>query len=357
MNSLTKQFFYILALSFVLGFIRYFMLLDYELISSSKKNYHTSAEFSPGPNLIDIDYAKEMYDNHSAIFIDARDPDEFNIGHISGSLNIPYDNIFDFEYEELLDSLAISVKIDSEYDQVEKFLVVYCSGAGCTLSEDWAYSMSVSTFFHENITIFYFEEGLPVWKAMDYPIKITDLNNFQNNIETEKYFLNFIDYLVFISILLIFIFYFNDSYRQYIPVLSRMILGFIFIYFSWDKILDPKLFANIIKNYDIVPLGFENLIALFLPYIEFLIGVFLLFGIFLDISAIISTSLLFMFILMIGQAYLRGKSIDCGCLLSDLSDSSSSEKRLYMLKRIVQDICFIVYALIVKYRVRFKRDK
>ena len=64
-----------------------------------------------------------------------------------------------------------------------------------------------------------------------------------------------------------------------------------------------------------------------------------------------------MFILMIGQAYLRGKSIDCGCLLSDLSDSSSSEKRLYMLKRIVQDICFIVYALIVKYRVRFKRDK
>ena len=56
---------------------------------------------------------------------------------------------------------------------------------------------------------------------------------------------------------------------------------------------------------------------------------------------------------MIGQAYLRGKSIDCGCLLSDLSDSSSSEKRIYMLKRIVQDICFIVYGVIVKYRTKF----
>ena len=115
--------------------------------------------------------------------------------------------------------------------------------------------------------------------------------------------------------------------------------------------------ANVIQNYDIVPFGLENLIALILPYVEFLIGVFLILGVFLDISAIISLGLLFMFILMIGQAYLRGKSIDCGCLLSDLSDTSSSEKRMHMIKRIIQDICFILYALIVKYRVIFKRDK
>ena len=42
-----------------------------------------------------------------------------------------------------------------------------------------------------------------------------------------------------------------------------------------------------------------------------------------------------------------------GWLLTDLSDSSSSEKRIYMLKRIVQDICFIVYGVIVKYRMKF----
>ena len=30
-----------------------------------------------------------------------------------------------------------------------------------------------------------------------------------------------------------------------------MILGFIFIYFSYDKIIDPKLFASLINNYDI----------------------------------------------------------------------------------------------------------
>jgi rhodanese-related sulfurtransferase len=336
-------------------------------MDSNAKDYHAIPDNAkldiapPGSIPINIDLAKNMYDDGTGIFIDARDSDEFNEGHISGALNIPYDNILDFEYEELFDSLAIPIMvktdIDSGDDWIEKFLVVYCSGGGCSLSEDWAYSMSTSTFFHEDITIFYFEEGYAVWKELDYPVKFVDLDNSKQNIGFEKSFFNFIDYLVFISFLLIFIFYFNNFYQQLIPVISRMILGFIFIYFSWDKILDPKLFADVIQNYDIVPFGFENLIALFLPYIEFLIGVFLILGVFIDISAIISISLLIMFVLMIGQAYLRGKSIDCGCLLSDLSDSSSYEKRTYMLKRIVQDICFIVYAIIVKYRTRFNRDK
>ena len=60
------------------------------------------------------------------------------------------------------------------------------------------------------------------------------------------------------------------------------------------------------------------------------------------------------FIIMIAQAYLRGKSIDCGCLLSNLSEASSSEKRVYMLKRLLQDICFILYAVILKYRTKFR---
>ena len=67
-------------------------------------------------------------------------------------------------------------------------------------------------------------------------------------------------------------------------------------------------------------------------------------------------SLLIFFIFMISTAYIRGKSIDCGCLLSDLSDSSAAEKRIYMLKRIVQDICFIVLSIIVKYGYRIKKN-
>ena len=134
-------------------------------------------------------------------------------------------------------------------------------------------------------------------------------------------------------------------------------MGIVFIYASYSKILDPISFSNNIQNYGVTPIYIENLISLILPWIELFIGIGLISGIKYKASIDISIYMMIAFILLISQAYLRGKSIDCGCLLSDLSDTSSSEKRMHMIKRIIQDICFILYALIVKYRVIFKRDK
>ena len=341
MNSLIKQFLYILSLSIICALIRYFTLVDSVLDSN---------DFSPGPHLINIEYAKDLYNKGSGCFIDARDVDEFNEGHILNSINIPFGDTYD---NSLLDSLANEIALSHD-GKFRKILIVYCSGEGCSLSEDL--SNDLSDYFFEEV-IFYFEEGFPAWKDLGYPVKTPHLDKFKNDIKPTKPFLNFIDYIIIVSIFLIFALYFSDSYKSFIPIISRLILGLIFVYFSLDKILDPSLFADVIKNYDIIPFGFENLVALILPFIEFFIGICLILGIFIDISAIISIALLIMFILMISQAYFRGKSIDCGCLLSDLSDTSSSEKRMHMLKRIAQDICFILYALMVKYRVIFKRDK
>ena len=236
--------------------------------------------------------------------------------------------------------------IDSLYN-LDKPIISYCSGEDCTLSadlSDYLYSIGF-------MPIFYFEEGYPIWEDLNYPNKKT--NSPENKTNQAKIKFNFIDYIIFLSMIVIFALQYFDRYKHHIVNISRFILGFIFIYFSYDKILDPKLFSDIVKNYDIIPFGLENLGALVLPFIEFLIGICLIFGIFINTSVIVSIILLVFFILLIGQAFLRGKSIDCGCLLSDLSEASSSEKRMYMLKRIVQDICFIVYAIIVKYRTEF----
>ena len=139
-----------------------------------------------------------------------------------------------------------------------------------------------------------------------------------------------------------------------IPIISRLILGFIFIYFSWDKIINPVLFAKLVENYDILPSDLINIGVLVLPWIELLIGICLILGVFIDTSALISLVLLSLFVIMIFQAFLRGKSIDCGCLLADISDASAQSKRVHMMQRIIQDICFIGYAIIVKYRSLFK---
>ena len=347
MNNIIKQTFYLILLSLILGFIRYVFLEEYQFFNAGNKtivkvqdnsdleNYLLNLD---SPDIVSIETAKLIYDKELAIFIDARDYVEYIDGHIKNSLNLPFSP--ENEYNESL--------LDSLYN-ADKTLIVYCSGEDCTLSQDLTNYLYEERNFY---SIIYFEEGFPVWKEKDYPVKSV---NVSNKIEVDNIsFFSFIDYLVIISLIVIFSLFISGHKAQYIPHVSRIVLGFIFIYFSWDKILDPKLFANVIKNYDIIPFGLENFGALFLPYIEFLIGVCLILGVFLDMASFISLFLLALFILMISQAYIRGKSIDCGCLLSDLSNISSSEKRLHMLMRILQDICFIMFALMVKYRTYFR---
>jgi len=100
-------------------------------------------------------------------------------------------------------------------------------------------------------------------------------------------------------------------------IIIRVILGCIFFYASYDKILDPGKFARDIANYHIVPFGLENSIAIILPWLELLIGFGLIAGIMVDGSAVISGGLLMIFIVFILQAILRGFNIECGCGLKE----------------------------------------
>ena len=100
-------------------------------------------------------------------------------------------------------------------------------------------------------------------------------------------------------------------------IIIRVILGCIFVYASYDKILDSGKFARGIANYHIVPFGLENSIAIILPWLELLIGFGLIAGIMVDGSAVISGGLLMIFIVFILQAILRGFNIECGCGLKE----------------------------------------
>jgi len=345
MHNLVRQSTYIIILSVLLGFIRYSFLDQYKLfdnddtsiqiVETDLKKYLNSIDT---PESVDISFAKSAYDKKLVVFIDAREFIDFNEGHIKGAINLPYDPEIDYN-KQLLDSLFY----------LDKTLIIYCSGEGCSLSEDLSYDLYENYDFY---SVLYFEGGYPEWKKLNYPINEGIKDNVSKPMD--KSFFTFIDYIIIISIAFMIGFYFTDSYRYFIPIISRLILGFIFIYFSWDKIIDPSLFAKLVTNYDIVPSNLINIGVLVLPWIELIIGICLILGVFIDTSILISLSMLSLFILMIFQAFLRGKSIDCGCLLSDISDTSAYNKRIHMIQRIIQDICFIGYAVIVKYRTIFK---
>ena len=108
-----------------------------------------------------------------------------------------------------------------------------------------------------------------------------------------------------------------NKINPYLILLIRCLLGLVFVYASYDKILDPGKFARDIANYHIVPFGLENSIAIILPWLELLIGAGIILGIFLDGSVVLSGSVLILFIFMIFQAMMRGFNIECGCGLKE----------------------------------------
>ena len=84
-----------------------------------------------------------------------------------------------------------------------------------------------------------------------------------------------------------------------LPLIFRVILGIIFIYASYDKIVDPAAFSKNIHNFHITPIAVENLSALIIPWIELIIGVFLIFGLFLEGTISITIGMLVFFIIIL----------------------------------------------------------
>ena len=103
--------------------------------------------------VVNLEFSKYHFDAGTAIFIDARDPEEYDLGHIQGAINIPYD--YYEEYEDLI----------NELDE-EKTYITYCNGEECSLSIDLADYLYNEKLFD---TILIFEGGWPEWRDTGYP--------------------------------------------------------------------------------------------------------------------------------------------------------------------------------------------
>ena len=119
-------------------------------------------------------------------------------------------------------------------------------------------------------------------------------------------------------------------------LITRILLGLIFIIASIDKIIDPAGFARDISNYHFVPFGLEYIIAIILPWLELFIGLGLILGIMVDGASVISGILLILFIILIFQATIRGFNIDCGCGLK--------EGEIVGWRKIFEDLIFLLGA-------------
>ena len=133
----------------------------------------------------------------------------------------------------------------------------------------------------------------------------------------------------------------NLRNNRYTIVGCRLILGAVFIYASYNKILDPKVFSDTIDLYKATPIGINNLMALIIPWVELLIGFGLILNRSIKGSIILSISLLILFIILLSQAYYRGLTLDCGCFGGGSSNLSDADLRFKMLRRIGEDIIYL----------------
>ncbi len=116
----------------------------------------------------------------------------------------------------------------------------------------------------------------------------------------------------------------EKAWPRYVALAARLILGGVFIYASFDKILHPAAFADAVFNYQLLPSQLINLMALILPWLELILGVLLLSGFWLS-GAVFGVNLLmiiFLGALIVNTA--RGLNISCGCFSTETTSAGLS---------------------------------
>ncbi|NOZ03938.1 MAG: hypothetical protein GXO92_04930 [FCB group bacterium] len=127
-------------------------LLAQELEAVESLDQITNQGPIPQIRSVGLEQAKSLFDQ-GILFVDAREVEEFDKGHIKGAY--PYTNF-----------MELTFKLDSLQGK-DAPLITYCDGSDCGSSEDLAYDLQSAGF--TNIFVFY--GGWSEWVEAGYPVE------------------------------------------------------------------------------------------------------------------------------------------------------------------------------------------
>lgn len=121
--------------------------------------------------------------------------------------------------------------------------------------------------------------------------------------------------------------------KDLIGLVSRIIVGGVFIYAAFLKLLAPvEEFAYAIESYKIFPYKISFIIANIVPWFELYLGIFILTGVYTVYCSIISVLTFIVFEVLLLQAIVRNLPLtDCGCFGASHSNSIYTEFSLNLL--------------------------
>ena len=102
--------------------------------------------------------------------------------------------------------------------------------------------------------------------------------------------------------------------RTRIALVLRVLLGAVFMYAAYTKLRQSwLLFALSIDSYQLLPEWGVYAVARTLPWLELVLGILLIAGVWLRYLSVMAAGILALFFTVMVVAYFRGGGIDCGC--------------------------------------------
>ncbi len=123
----------------------------------------------------------------------------------------------------------------------------------------------------------------------------------------------------------------------------RVVIGGIFIVAGAGKVGHPADFAAQIAGFQLVPRGVIAPMAIVLPYLEILLGGYLVLGLFTRAAAWCAVALLALFDAAIASAVVRGMTVSCGCF-------GPTDKTVTTWAEVARDAIFVVLAIVIALR-------
>ncbi|MCG8471751.1 MAG: DoxX family membrane protein [Desulfobacterales bacterium] len=109
----------------------------------------------------------------------------------------------------------------------------------------------------------------------------------------------------------------EKGYKEHVlkgtELVSRVVVGVLFIYAGWVKGMDVYGFSKTVYGYGLLPGVLVNGVAIVLPWVEVVAGVCLVAGIWPRASSGVVGILLGLFMGAILFNMMRGYTFDCGC--------------------------------------------
>jgi uncharacterized membrane protein YphA (DoxX/SURF4 family) len=93
----------------------------------------------------------------------------------------------------------------------------------------------------------------------------------------------------------------------------RLGLAAVWLVAGWSKVTDLAASGRAVNAYRVMPFEAAKVVGAALPFVEIALGLLLLAGVAVRVTAGVSAVLLVVFVAGIASAWARGLRIDCGC--------------------------------------------